>query len=178
MKTVMKTVMKTNVFAAIAGFGVTALLAGCQTGVIHGEKYVAESEPTSVGKFAQAQSAAGAKQDSMLFDQHFHGSELNSLGQGELDLIAKGTPTGDPVTVYLDMPHDQVTARQAAVIDYLKGHGLPEDKIIIAEGANPNESTPTALKLGSLYKADGTSYSGQPAGDSSSLSAASSTAGH
>ena len=64
--------------------------------------------------------------------------ELNSLGQGKLSLIVKGTPVGDPVYVYLNMPHDQVTARQTAVTAYLKTAGVADDKIIVAEGPNPN----------------------------------------
>jgi hypothetical protein len=150
-----------NTFTALTGLVATALIVGCHpTPIAHGEEFYGNNDATCVGKLSQAQSSAGAKDDAMLYDQNFHGSELNSLGQGKLDLIAKGTPVGDPVKVYLDMPHDQVALRQAAVTSYLKSDGVDENKIIVVDGPNPNPSTPTAYNIGGVYKADGGSLSG------------------
>jgi hypothetical protein len=147
--------------AAFTTLALSALIAGCHhTEIAHGEKFYENNEPTHAGAFAQAQCANGAKDDAMLYDRNFHGTELNSLGQVKLDLIVKGTTKGDAVTIYLNMPHDQVAARQATVTAYLKTAGVKENKIIVAEGPNPNPSTPTAYNMGGLYKADGTSFSG------------------
>ncbi len=104
----------------------------------------------------------------MLYDMHFHGGKLSSLGEGKLDLIVKGTPAGDPVEVYLDGPHDMMTERHSAVAAYLKKSGLSENDIVVADGINPNVTTPTAYNLGGLYKQDGGSYNGQAQVDTSS----------
>jgi hypothetical protein len=161
----MKNFTLTRHVAAFTTLAISALIAGCHHDEIaHGEKFYEGNEPTRTGAMAQAQCATGAKEDAMLYDRNFHGTDLNSLGQGKLDLIVKGTPVGDPVTVYLNMPHDAVAARQEAVTAYLKTAGIKENKIIVAEGPNPNTSTPTAYNIGGLYKADGTSLSGA-AGD-------------
>jgi hypothetical protein len=104
----------------------------------------------------------------MLYEVHFHGNELTSLGQGKLDLIVKGTPSGDPITVYLNVPHPTVADREAAVKAYLSKAGIANDKMLLAEGNNPNLSTPSAYNIGTIYKADGTSFNGQAAPDASS----------
>jgi hypothetical protein len=158
----MKNLNITAGFTAIAGLIASALLTGCHTAPIaHGEVMYKNDDTTCVGRMSQAQAANGAKNDAMLYDHNFHGSELNSLGQVKLDLILKATPSGDPVYVYLNMTHDQVAARQAAVTAYLKTAGLADTKIIVAEGANPNPSTPTAYNMSGLYKKDGQVYAGE-----------------
>jgi len=156
--------------AALAGLAFSALVTGCHP-IIHGEQFIDKNEVTSIGKFNQAQSAVGAKEDAMLYDQNFHGSELNSLGEGKLDLIVKGTTAGDPVYVYLNMPHDQVAARQAAVTAYLKTEGVADTSIIVAEGPNTNPSTPTAYNIGAVYKGDGGSFNGSAAAETSDAAA-------
>jgi hypothetical protein len=169
----MKNVMNIRQFAALSGLIAAVLVTGCaHSGApapkqINGTDFVSEDQPTSIGRFSQAQCSAGAKEDGTLFDHNFHGDALNSLGQGKLDLIVKGTPAGDPVLVFLSMTHDQVAARQAAVTAYLKTAGVQEDKIIVAEGSNTNLTTPTAYNLGTMYKQDGTSFTGQVAPDAS-----------
>jgi hypothetical protein len=162
----MNKLMNTRNLSTVASLLATAILAGC--GYNHDENFAGDTAPTCVGRINKAQSAAGAKEDAMLYDMHFHGSELTSLGQGKLDLIAKGTVAGDPVTVYLNMPHDKIADRQAAVTSYLKNDGISEDKIIVAEGPNPNLTTPTAYNIGGLYKPQGTSFDGSAAADTSS----------
>jgi hypothetical protein len=145
----------------------TAIISGC--GYQHGERFVADNTLRSTGELAEAQCASGAKEDAMLYDMNFHGEKLNSLGQGKLDLIVKGTPDGDPVVVYLNMPHDQVAVRQLAVTDYLKTNGISETKIVVAEGPNLNKTTPTAYNLSGVYKKDGNgSYDGDAAIDTPS----------
>jgi hypothetical protein len=177
----MKNLTPTRSLTALLGLFATALIAGCHSQPIaHGEDFYTDKDETAVGKLAKAQCSVGAKQDGMLYDQHFHGGDLNSLGQVKLNLIVKGTPAGDPVYVYLNMPHDQVAARQSAVSAYLKTAGIPDTKVIVAEGPQTNPTTPTAYNLGGLYKADGTSYSGAATADSTASGSSSgmSSAGH
>jgi len=129
----------------------------------HGERYDAEDAARSTGLFAQSQAASAAKSDAMLYDRSFDGSTLNSLGQVKLDLILKATAGGQPVAVYLVVPHDSLADRQASVTAYLKNAGVPDDLIKITEGPNTHNATPTANTLTSIYKADGTSFTGEAA---------------
>jgi hypothetical protein len=128
--------------------------------VAHGEKFYDESAPRSVGLLAQSQSAAGAKADGMLYDHNFHGAKLNSLGQAKLDLIVKGTPAGDPVVVYLNVPHDALATRRPAVLAYLREGGLKDAQVKLIDGPNPTEGTPAAKTLQRMYKAKEGSYDG------------------
>jgi hypothetical protein len=162
----MTTMMTTRNLISLAGMLALAALAGCSD--LHGEKFDADGSTRRIGEINQAQVAAGAKEDAMLYDQHFHGSELTSLGQGKLDLIVKGTPAGDPVTVYLNVPHASFADRQVAVKAYLEKAGINDDKMLLAEGINPNETTPAAYNLGNVYKSDGTTFNGQAAPEVSS----------
>lgn len=129
----------------------------------HGERYDAEDAARSTGLFAQSEAAAGAKSDAMLYDRSFDGSTLNSLGQVKLDLILKATPGGQPVVVYLVVPHDSLADRQATVTAYLKNAGVPDGLIKTVEGPNTNTTTPTEKTLSSIYKADGSSFTGEDA---------------
>jgi hypothetical protein len=147
-----------------------ALFAGCahqaekpKPAIAHGEVFTKPGAATSVGRFTQAQAANGAKADAMLYPRHFDGDQLNSLGQTKLDLILKASPAGQPVVVYLDMPHDQMTARQPAVAAYFKDAGLQKSQIELVEGPNPNATTPAAYNLPGIYKPAGTSYDGSAA---------------
>jgi hypothetical protein len=146
------------------------LMAGCANQ--RGEKFVSDSDARSIGRFDEAQCAAGAKEDAMLYDMNFHGDQLNSLGQGKLDLILKGTPSGDIVLVYLNMPHEQVAVRQVAVNSYLKSAGVSEDKIVVAEGPNLNQMHPSAYNLHHVYKKDGEIFDGEHAKDDAAPGAA------
>ena len=129
----------------------------------HGERYDAEDAARSTGLFAQSQAASAAKSDAMLYDRSFDGTTLNSLGQVKLDLILKATAGGQPVVVYLVVPHDSLADRQASVTAYLKNAGIPDGLIKITEGPNTKMTTPTANTLTSIYKADGTSFTGEAA---------------
>jgi hypothetical protein len=151
---------------SIAGLMLLASVTGCHhDAIVHGETFTPDTQPTSIGRIDQAQDATGAAADGMLYDMHFHGDQLNSLGQVKLDLIRKGTPAGDPVVIHFDMPHDQFSAREAAVSAYLKTAGLADTQIALVEGINPNNNTPTAYNMTGLYKSDGTSFNGQAAAD-------------
>src|SRR4051794_20106314 len=57
-----------------------------------------------IDRFLLAQSAAGARGDAMLNDDHFDGNELNSLGRAKMKLIGHAQPHGSnaPIVVYLN----------------------------------------------------------------------------
>ena len=162
----MKNLINHRSFTVLAGLVVTALVTGCnQPPKLHGETFYKDGAPTDAGNFAQAQCAAGAKEDGILYEANFHGTELNSLGQGKLDLIVKGTTPGDAIYIHLNMPHEMVAARQAAVTAYLKNAGVSDNAMIVAEGNNPNINTPTAYNLNGVYKIDNNTPNGQAAAD-------------
>jgi hypothetical protein len=129
----------------------------------HGERYDAEDAARSTGLFAQSQAASGAKADAMLYDRNFDGSALNSLGQVKLDLILKATAGGQPVVIYLNVPHDGITDRQVAVTAYLKNAGVPDQLVKLVEGSNPSSSTPSGYNLATIYKVDSQTYTGEAA---------------
>ena len=112
----------------------------------HGEHYDAEDAARSSGLFAQSMAAAGAKSDAMLYDRSFDGSTLNSLGQVKLDLLLKGTANGQPVVIYLNVPHDSFADRQTAVAAYLKTAGVPDQLQKLVEGPNTNAMSPSAVQ--------------------------------
>lgn len=97
------------VLAAIAVLGLCAT-AGCgknrgqERGTLHGERFLADGAPRPVNRFADVQSATGARLDGTLYACHFDGpSGLNSLGRRKLDLMLKGD-AAPPMIVYLDVP--------------------------------------------------------------------------
>jgi hypothetical protein len=156
---------------AYAGIILLVSVGGCHSNnddkpaIVHGEDFIDEPHCTSIGRIAEAQTAAGASTDGTLYDVNFHGNKLNSLGEVKLDLMRKGTDAGDPIVVYLSMPHDAALAREAAVTECLKGQGVADTRITLIEGSNLNLSTPSAYNLSNLYKADGASFNGQAAVD-------------
>ncbi len=129
----------------------------------HGERFDPEDATRSTGLFAQSQAASGAKSDGMLYDRNFDGSALNSLGQVKLDLILKATSGGQPVVVYLDVPHDSLADRQIAVAAYLKNAGVPDQYVKMVEGPNTNVTTPSNYNLATIYKVDAQTYTGEAA---------------
>lgn len=161
-KTLLATLLCTAALTAITG---------CQShdDTRHGEVFYENGQTTHIGQMAQAQAAAGAKADSMLYARQFDGDELNSLGEAKMDLILKGTRKDQPVKLYFVMAHDAMSAREASVKAYLKKAGVTPDETIFAEGPNPDDHTPAAYNLAEIYTLKTndqtlkTNYSGQAA---------------
>src|SRR4051812_14481171 len=111
---------------ALAAAGFT----GCSRSTPHETSYElfgGEKEIKDMDHFAAAQSAAGARQDGMLYAHHFAGTELNSLGRSKLHLMATDKPATEPLAVYLNTSNDPLAAdRQTAIGKYLREHGLAE----------------------------------------------------
>ena len=91
----------------------------------------------------------------MLQVAHFDGAKLNSLGEAKLDAMLPDEHDAD-VKVYLNVPEkaDDTAARKDAVTAYLVAQGLDASHIRIEMGPNPGSSTPAALGLSGLSKAD------------------------
>ena len=87
----------------------------------------------------QKQFALGAAEDATLFDVHFDGPELSSLGQQKLDAMISARPRHMPLTVDLNLPKEDVAtaARQAKVEALLRGDGLDAADFALAIGPNP-----------------------------------------
>ncbi len=101
------------------------------------------------------QAANGAAADAMLFDIHFDGSELNSLGQQKLSLMVDGRSAVTPMKVYLNMRKDAAdsAARQAAVEKAIDAAGIAKEKYAVAFGANPKVLMPADAGIRALSPA-------------------------
>ena len=143
---------------AAAGF------AGCTRSGPHETSYElfgSEKEVKDMDRFAAAQSAAGARQDGMLYAHHFAGTELNSLGRSKLHLMATDKPATEPLAVYLNTHDDPLSAdRQAAITKYLTAGGLASADIQVKTGPNPNAASPASSGLIRYSKTE----SGSPEG--------------
>ena len=80
--------------------------------------------------------------------------------------MLKGTAADEPVRVYLDMPaapDPLVAARRASVDAYLRHAGVAADRVALATGPNPGNTTPSAYNLSTVYKPEGNGYAGEAA---------------
>src|SRR4051812_50209213 len=126
---------------AAAGF------AGCSRSQPHETSYElfgSDKEVKDMDRFAAAQSAAGARQDGMLYAHHFSGAELNSLGRSKLHLMAEDKPVTEPLAVYVNTTNDPLAhERETAGGKNLKEHGLSASEGQIKMGGNPKATYST-----------------------------------
>ena len=101
------------------------------------------------------QVANGAAADGMLFDVHFDGGELNSLGTSKLTAMITGKPAHAPLKIFLNMPKDdgESTARQAAVEKALNSAGMNKEQFAVAFGPNPRVLMPADAGIRALAPA-------------------------
>src|SRR5437868_6472685 len=119
---------------ALAGVTIT----GCAKTEVSHQLFARESEIHDMDRFAAAQSAAGARQDGMLYAHHFSGGELNSLRRSKLHLMTLDKPVTEPLAIYLNTTNDPLAhERESAVSKYLQEHGLTASDMQIKMGANP-----------------------------------------
>jgi hypothetical protein len=138
----------------------SATLTGCKQEVSH-KLFERESEIHDMDRIAAAQSAAGARQDAMLYARHFSGAELNSLGRSKLHLMTLDKPSTEPLAVYLNTTNDPLAhERETAIGKYLQGEGLAAADVQIKAGANPHATYPSASGLIRYSKTE----SGSPEG--------------
>ena len=129
----------------------TLLGGGCQKKSSEPERRGAESflgddETSAVTRLADAQRAAGAREDATLRSYHFSRGELNSLGREQLDLMFADVDDQGEYVVYLDLDEAQThgpffNERRDAVAAYLSGaDGSSERSVSIVYGVNPNHT--------------------------------------
>ena len=106
------------VAATVAAAALTMLLSGCARDTsAGGELLRAEAEPRATSRILLAQTVTGAGEDAMLYQHHFDGVELNSLGMAKLRLMleddfAAQTRWLTQLTVYARLPHRAEVSRQ------------------------------------------------------------------
>jgi hypothetical protein len=173
-----KSSLPTISFTALLSLG---LAAGCHhdsnTVNAHGQDFAQPGVTSSVERISNAQAVKGAAADAMLYDHHFDGILLNSLGCKKLDQMMTGTSANKPLVVYLNMPQNTAKDRQAAVAEYVKNAGVDDSAVQIVIGPNPHVTTPTAYNLAEVYKDDGGTMTGAAADATAATAAAPASSG-
>lgn len=152
--------VKTTHFLKLAGI-LLMLTAGCETAKENMRKqaekdvFPAEDDNRSYRRFAAAQEAVGARHDGMLYDYHFDGDHLNSLGEKKLAAMLKANDHAFPVIVYMNFPEEsRLKPREAAVTTYLVDSGLQDHQLRFEVGPNPNATSSAAQNLARLSKTE------------------------
>jgi hypothetical protein len=114
-----------------------------------GELLRTEAEPRATSRILLAQTVTGAGEDAMLYQHHFDGIELNSLGMAKLRLMLEDAQ-------FLAQPEVFVvegrTEQLAAVTRYLGEWGVAFGDTRITAGPNPAARRPAALGLAEREK--------------------------
>lgn len=115
--------------------------------------------------------AIAAVEDGMLFDVHFDGAELNSLGSQKLGSMIAAKPKHTPLKIYLNLPKDGTdnAARQANVEEVLKADGMEPAMYALAVGSNPAAMRPAAAGVRALDLQRSTVGDATASGESTNL---------
>ena len=114
-----------------------------------------EDDTRPYRRFMIAQAAAGARHDGMLYEYHFDGDVLNSLGQSKLSLMLKDNDRAFPVVVYMNVTDDgHVKARETAVATFLVDSGLKDHQVRFETGPNPNARSSASQNLARYNKTE------------------------
>jgi hypothetical protein len=107
------------------------------------------TEQPKPNRIADAQAASGARADAVLYNRHFDGPRLNSLGEQKLSLMLADDDAPDPLVVYVDTDEKAAAAagRRAAVATFLKDRGLRDDQVQVVFGDNPAARSSAAQHL-------------------------------
>ncbi len=124
--------------------GATFLIIGCESKPKTDEPAYRESTlrdpavPTATEVAFARMAASGARDDAMLFSQHFDDGKLNSLGRDKIDRILSVLPKGATARLYINLPEGDTTdALMIATEDYLADAGIAPEKIFVGQGTNP-----------------------------------------
>jgi hypothetical protein len=159
---------------------IIALYTGCETPPkdlppimqnrpVTAEHFVPQGEVRDFHRMMHAQAASGARADSMLYAYHFDKGELNSLGKEKLALMLDDDDSNNPMTVYLNIAENDEfkSARQDAVVAFLKDQGLEEKQVSFKLGPNPDAGFPASIGLDRLGKTETGGATAAAPGDSS-----------
>src|SRR5688572_8418860 len=125
----------------VSGTVLTAvMLGGCaKDDSAGGELLRTEAEPRATSRILLAQTVTGAGEDAMLYQHHFDGVELNSLGMAKLRLMLEDAQfLADPEIFVVEGRTEQL----AAVRRYLGEWGVAFEDTRIAAGRNPGMRRP------------------------------------
>jgi hypothetical protein len=144
--------------AWLAAAAVVVLGAGCGSDnkeKPYNEFFKADSGDR-VNAFNNVQASNGARNDAMLYPQHFEGGHLNSLGRSKVLLMLEDCENCDPIVVHLVNcgEGDTLAQRKASVELYLK----------TTEGANALTFHPSAPDIVRLAKTESPGDGGGAAG--------------
>ncbi|HSU69304.1 MAG TPA: hypothetical protein VLJ39_20630 [Tepidisphaeraceae bacterium] len=131
----------------LAAAALVGMTAGCHHTqnppgpIVHGERFVPDSDRRAVSDVKLAQAASGARQDATIYPYHFDGTGLNPLGRRKLDLMLTDETPTEPLTVYLDLPAGTPAAQHRQVVaQYLRDRGLQNSQIDLRDGPNPRNN--------------------------------------
>ena len=115
---------------------------------------VPENHPRSFDRHVQAMAAAGAADDTSLFDQHFDGGELNALGRAKVALMLQAAPKNTPLTIYVPTggADERVQARLSAVETFWKDSKWSDLQVQARAGVDTRHMTPASVGLAGLRK--------------------------
>lgn len=95
------------------------------------------------------QATSAARADATLYDMHFHGGRLNSLGEDKVALMLDDDNDSRPLVIHIaaDGGDADFAAREESVRAFAVAQGASSDELQFARGANPGSRTITAPQL-------------------------------
>lgn len=109
------------------------------------------------------QATSGARADATLYDMHFYGDKLNSLGEDKLSLMLDDDDDRRPMVVYINAAgsDDDFVARQESTRAFALAHGVASDDLRFERGPNPGSKTLAAPLLRNIGRTDSTPSAAQ-----------------
>jgi hypothetical protein len=167
---------QTRTLISLATAAVVVFAVGCHSDKKKSEAYQdpffpPRSSTPATKTMLQKEFAIGAAEDGMLFDVHFDGPELNSLGTQKLAAMVEAKPKHAPLKVFLNLPKDGADneARKAKVEEALKADGLDTTMYALAIGPNPGAMRPAAAGVRALDQQRSTQGDATASGESTNL---------
>lgn len=167
MKRTTKTTKTTKTTLLISAAAAAALTLGCTNKKDEAANAIFKSDGEErVSKFVTAQASNGARNDAMLYNYHFTGGHLNSLGRSKVLLMLDDCENCEPIVVHLvDAGEgDLLAQRKASVELYLKTTEGPNK--LAFHAAQPDMIRFAKTESGSLDQSGGDGTSGAQAGTS------------
>jgi hypothetical protein len=115
-----------------------------------------------------------------LYDQHFDGTELNSLGRSKVSLMLQAAPKNEPITIYVPPTGstERVQQRLAAVNQFWRDSQWAALQVQAKQGVNEQNAASAASGLAGLRKLEkedqqqsgGATGGGSQSGDTTGMS--------
>ena len=134
-----------------------------------GDPYISpENHTRQTDRHFESMSAKGAVGDATLYDQHFDGAELNSLGRSKVALMLEAAPKNEPLTIYVPTigSDERIQARLTAVQNFWKSSQYAAVEMQTKQGVNPNTATPAGTGLAALRRLEKEAAGGSGTGSS------------